>query len=72
MIQAFGDKEGLGEATFTIITTPSVTAVWVVIFTKWYLSVEPCILGLSQDSVLHDGFVLKQPESRVLVGIDGL
>ena len=72
MIQAFGDKERLGEATFTIITTPSVTAVWVVVFTKWCLSVEPCILGLSQDSVLHDGFVLKQPESRVLVGIDGL
>lgn len=64
--------ERLGEATFTIVTTPSITAVWVVAFTKWCLSVKPSIRGLSQDSVLRDGLVLRQPESRALVEIDGL
>jgi len=70
MIQVFRDMERLGEATFTITTTPSVTAVWVVGFTKWCLGVKPSMRGLSQDSMLHDGLVLGQPESRALVDIE--
>ena len=49
MIQEFGEMERLGEATFTIITTPSVTAVWVVAFTlRTFKKIEDMIQPLWQ------------------------
>jgi hypothetical protein len=59
-----GEMDRIGEASFTIVRTPSLAAVWVIAFIRWCLGVEPYIRRIPGKEL-----VLKESQSRVLVEI---
>jgi hypothetical protein len=55
----------LGEASFIIVRTPPVMAVWTIAFIRWCLGVEPYIRRVNAQQL-----VLQQSKSRVLVELE--
>ena len=67
LLQAMSEMHRIGQVTFTVIQTPSSTAIWTIAFIRWCIGVEPYIRRRHGEQL-----VLKQPRSRVLVEIGEL
>lgn len=64
LIRAMSEMERIGQASFTVVRTPPLAAVWTITFIRWCLGIEPYIRRMPDEQL-----VLKQVKSNVLVEI---
>ena len=70
ILRALSQMERVGEADFTIIRAPASMAVWIIVFVKWCVGVEPSLCRHSDEGTNHKNItIFHRSKSKVTLEI---